>query len=524
MIYKPYAKILIPPVLIGPLLAFVHLNGHLGVIKMMAGLQSYYFAAMYTTAKKFCQSCYGCFLSHKGKKKAKLGVYPMPSRCFEEVIMDLLENLNPVSGYSHLLICQCTFSDFVTIVPLKSKSSGEVTRAVITNILQPFNVNRIHSDNASCFRSRDWLDAMAYLGIKVIGSAALHPAGRGKIEVLVGTVKVLLRKMLSTQKDLNWEFLPFLISKMLNNSISTATGFSPMTMVYGSDVAPLSFLNDETVAPHYLVRPNQARITALTAEVKKMTTEAQEKITAIRVQSNEKLNKSKIEKKFKINDYVFVLDRSIIIGAPRVLRTKYLPSPYIVIRQLFTTCIVKRISDGFTTVYSNNDIKLYVGQNPEFNTLPPEVTKILLNRFADLIDSDLETLTRFDPMPIPTSALTLYEDDSNDTAQVSVNEKKALKTVSSGNGLNPILFTKNADEEEDDFVAEPLLDKQVSFATDSDNIENRNDEALIANDLQGIIQRRENLEVIPEESEGSLSEEEIEPDPPLRMRLRSANK
>jgi hypothetical protein len=520
MIYKPYAKILIPDVLIGPLLAYIHLNGHLGVIKLIAGLQSYYFPTMYTIAKRFCQSCYGCFLSYKGKRKAKLGVYPMPTRPFEEVILDLMENLNQVSGYSHLLICQCTFSDFVTIIPLKTKTSGEVTRAVLNSILQPFNVNRIHTDNATCFRAREWLETMAALNVKIIGSAALHPAGRGKIEVLVGTVKVLLRKMLSTQQDLNWDFLPFLASKMLNNSVSATTGYTPMSMVYGADHAPLSFLSEEAATPHYFVRSNQARISALTAEIKEMTNEAQDKITTLRLKSNERLNKSRSEKKFKVHDYVFVLDRSIIIGNPRVLRTKFSPSPYIVLRPLFTTCIVKRISDGFTTVYSQNDLKLYQGQNAEFALLPPEISKILVNRFSDLIDSDLTTITEFDPMTIPNSALALYEDDSNDAMAIENNGKRALKSVND-TGATPLFDTLNAEEEvqDDEFVDND--NKRVSFEAQPEEEYPFDDKELVKQDLENIISKRENLEIIQEESEDS--ESELEPDN-NRMRLRSYNK
>jgi hypothetical protein len=37
--------------------------------------------------------------------------------------------------------------------------------------------------------------------------------------------------MLATHKDLNWDFIPFLVTKIMNNSINPATGFSPFTLV-----------------------------------------------------------------------------------------------------------------------------------------------------------------------------------------------------------------------------------------------------------------------------------------------------
>ena len=201
---------------------------------------------------------------------------------------------------------------------------------------------------------------MASLNVHVIGSSALHPAGRGMIESSVNVVKLLLRKLLATRNDLNWEFLPFLISKIMNNSVNPNTGFSPFTMVYGADHPIPSFLQTEPSAlPHFSVRPDKQRIKALTKEIQDITTIAQDKLTQIRMKANERVNKTRKESNFKPGDYLFVIDRSIVPGNPRVLRTKLSPSPYICVRSLFTSSIIKRISDGFSTVYSNSDLKKY---------------------------------------------------------------------------------------------------------------------------------------------------------------------
>jgi hypothetical protein len=119
------------------------------------------------------------------------------------------------------------------------------------------------------------------------------------IESSVNTVKLLLRKMLATHTDLNWEFLPFLVSKILNNSINPNTGFSPFTMVYGADHSIPSFLQSEPSAmPHFSVRPNKARIKALTKEIQRITTTAQDKLTQIRMKATERVNKSRKETNF----------------------------------------------------------------------------------------------------------------------------------------------------------------------------------------------------------------------------------
>jgi hypothetical protein len=44
----------------------------------------------------------------------------------QEVSVDLAENLNKVSGFSHLLIVKCAPSGFALILPFTSNSSSEV--------------------------------------------------------------------------------------------------------------------------------------------------------------------------------------------------------------------------------------------------------------------------------------------------------------------------------------------------------------------------------------------------------------
>jgi hypothetical protein len=39
---------------------------------------------------------YGCFLTHRSSKKNILGTYPIPEHAFEEVSVNLAENLNEV--------------------------------------------------------------------------------------------------------------------------------------------------------------------------------------------------------------------------------------------------------------------------------------------------------------------------------------------------------------------------------------------------------------------------------------------
>ena len=441
--------------MVGVLLSYTHLLGHKGLTRMLADLQSYSFKNKYTVTKDFITCCYSCFLSQTGTKKSKIGIYPTPNFPFQEITMDLAENLNTINGYSHLLIVQCTLTDFVIIHPLKSKTSAEITRVLTYTVLQNFNVQKIHSDNGPGFRSLGWLETMSALGITIIATSALHPSGRGQIERLVGTVKLMLKKMLATRPSLNWEYLPYICSKVLNNTVSPKTGYKPMELVFGKQgVGQASFDIENMAPPHYLVKNHTIHINEISREIMDMTKAARERLTQLRLLTNEKVNKNRLEKTFKVNDYVFVLDRYTVPGNSRPLHTKLQASPYIVVRPLWTTTLVKRLADGFTTLYSNDDLKKYHGGSPLFSDLPVEISKVLLHSFTDLLASDLTTITKYDNLDLP-KGIQLYDPVSQ--------SEEVQKDIEQHDKENIPLFTKN------DKVTSKIKDE---FSPEAENLEN----------------------------------------------------
>ena len=143
------------------------------------------------------------------------------------------------------------------------------------------------------------METLASCKIKIIGSAALHSAGRGHIERLVGICKTLLRKLLATRPTLEWRFLPLLVSKFRNNSISPRTGFRPQEMVFGSQGQGDFFLNLEKFVPsHPTIRNRQENIDKLSSEIMNMTKIATDFLTENRLKQNAIINKTKINKGF----------------------------------------------------------------------------------------------------------------------------------------------------------------------------------------------------------------------------------
>ena len=527
MIDHDFYKIMFPTALIGLLLSYTHLLGHKGLNRMLSDLESYHFDNKYTIAKRFVRCCYACFLSHKSSRKQRLGVYPAPSYPMEEVCVDLIESLNTINGYSHILVTMCALTDFVILTPLKTKSSSEVNRAFLYSVLQQFNVKRVHQDNAMCFRSQPWLSAMSALGITILNTSAIHPAGRGQIEREVGLVKLMMKKMLatSTNENFNWEMLPYLCAKIMNNNVSPKTNCKPAEMLFGTGNGP-AFLDREQLAPpHHLVKTNTQHIELLSKEITKMVDNATERLTQLRIVTNDRINKKRVSKDFAVNDIVFALDRFQIPGNTRPLKLKFYPSPYVVLRPLWTTTLIRRLSDGFCTLYNNDSLKKYSGADPHFATVPTEIKRVLLHTFQDFLSSDLTTIAKFDDFSIP-DGIQLYDSaDTDEPAPQSQPNERAITPKSDENFENP----PDNETHEYDHTRSPdfEINDEIDFDPDLNRLITMNQNDDISRDIDSLVnnpEKHHNNQLLDETEEDSDDEPAIPPSILTRSKTRAQTK
>ena len=95
----------------------------------------------------------------------------------------------------------------------------------------------------------------------------------------------------------------------MNHTVTPRTGFKPVKMIFGQDKMAQSFLDRDRLLPvHHLVRANKEQIAQLTEELKTMSNKAKETLIQFCMDTHKKINKNRIEKHFKPNDIVFVLN------------------------------------------------------------------------------------------------------------------------------------------------------------------------------------------------------------------------
>jgi hypothetical protein len=445
----------------------------------------------------------------------------------EEVAVDLAECLNKVNGFSHLMITKCALTGFTLIHPLETKSAKEVSRMFLNAVLIPFNVQRVHQDNAKAFRAHDWMELMSLFGVTIINTSAINPEARGFVERTVGLVKLMIKKYLATASSgtLYWDMITYAVNKVMNYSKDPNTGLTPAEMIFGSENTGPSFLRGEEMAPpHYSVKNNKVRLEQLNKELKDMVEYATEKWTQMKIATNERLNKNRIQKKWKENDIVFVLDRLQVPGNSRPLKLKFNPSPYLVVKCLFTTSLLRRLSDNFLALYSNDHIKKYDGAHPIFATLPVEITRVLLHDFKDFLSEDFTIITKFDRFDIP-NGIQLFDPQDEQISEKIENqiENVSENEISPENTVIEEITDEFSPEMPDGIDNTQILHTKLDLPARS----------LIEEDLRAL---QDNAEAPPEEDgqldpdevprreEDDLSSDESLPDETAGRKLRPRNK
>jgi len=416
-------KILLPKSLIGLFLAYTHLSaGHAGVKRMTALLEPYSFPNKDLAIRNLTSRCYGCQLSNRPRQNP-VGTTPIFHYALQCLHLDLAEDISPAGKFNHCLIATCPLSDFLVAFPLRSKTAEEISHILLYSILQYFSVEYICTDNAPCFQNKQFIAFLAAINIEKVYLTSLNPQGKGAVEIKVKLFKQILKKMLSSHSDFQWHALPYLATKFVNHSISSKTQFSPAALIYGSESphSQLPFKLNQTPRLHPLVTNSRATIEKMNKQINEMLVIAKQHISLQKENMLNTVNKNKKHRDFNIHDIVFVEDRKIIPGASRPLKTLYSPSPYVVVRVQPTSTVVRRLADGFESLYANNMLKRYTPLDPAFAHLPRPVANIIRNKFEHLDTLMFDIIRRYDTFSEP-QGLILNNDENEDFENINPGE------------------------------------------------------------------------------------------------------
>jgi transposase InsO family protein len=205
----------------------------------------YYWPTMKKDTADFVKSCHTCQLQanliHTHPTSLQNMATPWP---FHTWGLDLIGPINPSSGgYIWILVATEYFSKWVEAIPLRKATGAAVANFIREHIITRFGIpHKIISDNGTPFVNKNVREVLEHYQIKHRRSTPYYPQGNGQAEATNRMLLRILSKMVfdygkgwnSHLADTLWAY---------RGSTKTATGFTPFSLVYGTDaISPTELL------------------------------------------------------------------------------------------------------------------------------------------------------------------------------------------------------------------------------------------------------------------------------------------
>ncbi|CAD5222870.1 unnamed protein product [Bursaphelenchus xylophilus] len=230
-------RLVIPASLIDELLTKLHatpLTCHPGRKKLVPLLSGYYFSKMTSRIDRFIARCLVCNKTKSARNNQQPSGNFDSSEPFEIVHIDVLKLGLSANGFVYVLTMVDDFSRYLIAAPMKSKSSEEVAKTLLSNLFLRFGAPKtLHCDKGTEFLNQT-LDTLRILTKTAISTTPGHmPSANGVAERANKDILDKLRKIASSGDD--WDdHLPF-VTFAHNSLIHSTTNCTPHSVIYGSE-------------------------------------------------------------------------------------------------------------------------------------------------------------------------------------------------------------------------------------------------------------------------------------------------
>ena len=234
-------KILAPMPIRPTLIHLAHdsaFGGHGNWKKTLGRLNYWTWPGITRDVENYCLSCTRCQQNNApggGYTKMPLNRLKIAQKFGDKIHADLLGPLVPSgeSNYRYCLILTDSYSSFTKVIPLVSKHSDEVAKAILTQWISHFMCPlSITTDQGSEFTAGVFRNLCKYLGCELVYSSIEHPQSNSMAERTIRNILGYVRKFIEGQAD-NWSGLIPNLMGALNTSIHSDKKVTPFQLVFG---------------------------------------------------------------------------------------------------------------------------------------------------------------------------------------------------------------------------------------------------------------------------------------------------
>ena len=359
-----YYTVCIPIALVPALLNATHgnlMNGHLGKEKYCLTLRrKYYWPKMRKDIYQFHDKCVICQYNDKYPVKFTSGYVIRPMYPLHVVHCDLVVGLPRAMDKSYaIFLLYDGFTRHVYGIPLASEKASYVVKKFMSHYVAAYGLMwALHSDNARNLDGAFMRHLTSLLGV-VKTSTPPHNAQSNPTETMCGAVAMLIRKGLQDSDKKYWPQALPLILNAINNSVHTATGYTPNELFFGH-------FGERSMVPLIPFESESANVTEYHQKIRRFQ-EIAFQIARARNEKRIQTKKKEWDKharvhRFEIGDYILIKNLNPALGPGETkLRSKYI-GPFRIIKVYPSSLVVVPWTENarLEEYYKDPDLFRYV--------------------------------------------------------------------------------------------------------------------------------------------------------------------
>ena len=368
-------RIFLPKNLIGPALAYQHLENHCGSNVLLMQLKGeYFFPRMNAACKEFCRACVLCSTSkYSNNSKMKIDentIHPV-LRKNSVFSLDICQGFPKHRNFTgSFLTIQDLHTNFRILTPLAHETANEVATILEERLISIWGAPEllISDGGTNLLRSQAVQNLCTRYNVRTHITTANAPQTHGTIERSQLTICNLLRT-LETQVDLPFPKLLSMTQLALNSTPTvTLAGNSPLYMMTG--INPADRKNTHLQLKDF---PDVEEAQHNWMEHQKKC----EKIVRDYANERTRLNKKKRGKQWDLKKGDFVFPKDFAKREKRKSKPIYL-QPLMVVKIFPKNTVLCQSFDGKTKVHHLNNLKaMHFVESEMFNNLPFRVKEKL---------------------------------------------------------------------------------------------------------------------------------------------------
>ena len=214
--------------------------GHIGASRMIETMKlRYFWPTMDEDTKRHTRKCINCGLrkTYQSRPKVPIMKYDLTQRVLDRVHIDLTGPLPKTqNGHRYILVIKDYLTKYVWLVPLYTKGMREVAEAFVTKFVCQAGIPAmVVSDKGNEFVNKLLKNVSRVMGINRISTTPYNPRSDGFVENHNKTMKDQLYNYVDGLQQDDWDIYLPTAQLLYNSAVSTATGFSPMLLMYGRE-------------------------------------------------------------------------------------------------------------------------------------------------------------------------------------------------------------------------------------------------------------------------------------------------